>query len=219
MNCIHDQVSHGLYMPNPLPSIRFCSVVYNKKCDNSQEWDLSTKSTSEVIKYIWAHYSKSHHHKMDIYRNWKHTISLGNSELLDIIVTIQRHSLLCFYIRIWYQKHYVIRIEQITIMWYQTNSQSVLGRPGWYYSKIHTVWKLAQFPIRQLSGARNHETTGCRLSGSWSPQLPSWESCNFPMGMCSCFNPMTHGNEVTLCWETMQFPTPPFHTYLTLVMW
>ncbi len=44
-------------------------------------------------------------------------------------------------------------------------------------------------------------------------QMPSWELCNFSIGMGFCFYPMTllsHGNEVTGCWKIVQFPTLPF---------
>ena len=49
-----------------------------------------------------------------------------------------------------------------------------------------------------------------RLQAKWFLefwQLPSWELCNFSMGMSSWFYPITHGNE-----ESVYSPTPPFST-------
>ena len=54
-----------------------------------------------------------------------------------------------------------------------------------------------------------------RPQAEWFPSPDSHQTGNlfeFPMGMASCFYPMTHGNKVAGCWEFAQFSTPLFST-------
>ena len=80
-------------------------------------------------------------------------------------------------------------------------------------ARIHIRRKITQFPMRHLSGPRNHEDAGQLVQEPW--WLLSWELCNFSMGMCSCFYPMINGNERSGCWV---FPNTHFSTGLAIII-
>ena len=77
-------------------------------------------------------------------------------------------------------------------------------------ARTHTHWEITYFQIRQPLGPRKLDATGQVVLGAqW---LPNRESCNFSMGMGSCFHPMTHGNEGHCMLGNHLHPMPFFST-------
>ena len=80
-----------------------------------------------------------------------------------------------------------------------TNASTVYSKNP-YLLRNHVIPKEAIVGVQEPQGRRPQ-------------QMPRWGSCDFSMGMGSCFYPMTPGNKChSECWKIVHFPAPNFST-------